>query len=108
MSVLKHLGQLLDRWEVVDQVPDAAHDVAAAITDYVPASLAAYERIPVDLRETSLRGRPTPTASLTSTFEVLDQHLRGLRDAAYEQDMTALESQGRFLHDKYSRSDLDL
>lgn len=107
-GVLTHLGQLLDRWDVVAGVPDAAHDVAAAITDYVPGTLAAFERIPADLRDTSRRGRATPTQSLTSMFEVLDTHLRTLRDAAYEQDMVALESQGRFLTDKYRQSPLDL
>lgn len=107
-DVTGDLAQILDRWDVLSRAPETSYEVCVAITDYLPSALNAYERIPVDLRERSRSGRPTPTGSLRRQLEVLHDHLTDIRDAAFESDIAALESYERFITDKYARSELDL
>lgn len=101
------LGDILDRWDSVQTQPNAAHDVASTIVDYLPTTLRSYLRVPAHLRREQLNGS-TPFDSVQRQLEVLREYVIAARQAAYADDMRQLEQQGAFLNEKWRKSSLDL
>ncbi|WP_051759970.1 hypothetical protein [Herbidospora cretacea] len=81
--------------------PDHLHVVSQTIRDYLPTSLDAYGRLPLDRREAA-------HAELLSQLDLLKTGLGRVADAVHAGDEQALKDQGRFLQDRFGGSSLDL
>lgn len=85
---------------------DVVHRI---VTDYLPTSLNAYVALPPGYATTT-RGRSgrTPHGELLHQLGLLDGRAAEVADAALAGDVARLEAQGRFLEDRFARSELDL
>jgi hypothetical protein len=83
--------------------------VRVAATVYLPDTLRAYLALPAEwAAEHVLAGGLTPAQALISQLNALESAARKMRDAAVEQDASALLINGRFLADRFAGSRLDL
>jgi hypothetical protein len=83
--------------------------VRVAATVYLPDTLRAYLALPAEwAAEHVLAGGHTPAQALIAQLEALESAARKMRDAAVEQDASALLINGRFLADRFAGSRLDL
>jgi hypothetical protein len=87
--------------------PEVIVRVAASV--YLPDTLRAYLALPAEwAAEHVLAGGLTPAQALIAQLDALESAARKLRDAAIEQDASALLINGRFLADRFAGSRLDL
>lgn len=82
--------------------------VRKTLTDYLPTTLNAYERVPVLARNEPRQSGRTPSQSLSRQMDALATAALSTLTAAENRDVDALMTQGAFLTTKFSRSDLDL
>lgn len=74
-----------------------------AATTYLPDTLRAYLALPGDWAATHvLRSGATPAQELLDQLGVLEEAVSGLRDAALADDAGALETNGRFLSERFA------
>ncbi|MEV0970895.1 hypothetical protein [Microtetraspora glauca] len=108
-SLAEIIGDVLGRAEQLASSPDQLHVVSQTIRSYLPSSLEAYANLP---RGYALARRADRERSaheeLLAQLELLDAQTRKVADAIHRGDDQALRDQGRFLHDRFSGSDLDL
>ncbi|WP_344968876.1 hypothetical protein [Streptosporangium fragile] len=103
------LGGILDRAEVLTASPDHLHIVSQTIRAYLPAGLEAYANLPRGYALTRRAGRERSAhEELLSQLDLLDAKLREVAQAVHHGDEQALRDHGRFLRDRFGRSDLDL
>ena len=95
--------QILSRWADMENAPKAKFDVAATIIDYIPTTLSAYSRIPVDRRHAPDEDGKVPAQVVSEQLSTIEGHLEVVRTALYDSDMAALEAQSRFLGDRFGR-----
>ena len=83
--------------------------VRVAATVYLPDTLRAYLALPAEwAAEHVLAGGLTPAQALIAQLDALESAARKMRDAAVEQDASALLINGLFLADRFAGSRLDL
>lgn len=83
--------------------------VRVAATVYLPDTLRAYLALPAEwAAEHVLTGGLTPAQALIAQLDALESAARTMRDAAVEQDASALLINGRFLADRFAGSRLKL
>ncbi|MBF8187223.1 hypothetical protein ITP53_16065 [Nonomuraea sp. K274] len=103
------LRGVLDRAEQLTSSPDQLHVVSQTIRRYLPASLEAYANLPRGYALTRRGGRERSAhEELLAQLALLDAQLRKVAEAIHSGDEQALRDQGRFLRDKFGRSELDL
>lgn len=89
--------------------PDHLHLVSQTIRSYLPASLEAYANLPRGYALTRRADRERSAhEELLAQLALLDAQMRKVADAVHRGDEQALRDQGRFLHDRFGGSDLDL
>lgn len=119
---------------VAGRIPDAAADAVQQIADqladtlprvlgagepevivrrtatvYLPDTLRAYLALPVDWASDHVfPDGTTPAQALVAQLTALESATKKMRDAALEQDASALLVNGRFLSDRFASSSLDL
>ena len=104
--VLQALDDIVSRWDDLAGAPDQAHTVEAIIVDYLPTSLQRYLDLP---RAVRTRGGATgPHGELMDQLGILEGETVRIREAVYSRGIQALGDQGRFLREKFARSDLEL
>ncbi len=83
--------------------------VLRTATDYVPTALQAYLRLPAGYA-TSRRQADGKTALeiLLDQLTLLDREMVDVADAVTKQDLDRLRAHGRFLADRFGRSELEL
>jgi hypothetical protein len=78
-------------------------------TDYLPAALDAYLRLPAEYATTRrLADGRTPAEVLLSQIELLEREMIDVADAVSRNDVDRLLAHGRFLADRFGRSELTL
>lgn len=83
--------------------------VRVAATVYLPDTLRVYLALPAEwAAEHVLAGGLTPAQALIAQLEALESAALTMRDAAIEQDASALLINGRFLADRFAGSRLEL
>ena len=107
-AILSSLGEVADRWDSFQNAPDQAVVAERMVFDYVPTTLQSFLNLPRNVASRSTGGARTVDEEFVSQLALLQTEAAKLRDAVYEDDMQALDDQGRFLRDKFSRSELDL
>lgn len=83
--------------------------VLRTATDYMPTALQAYLRLPAGYA-TSRRQSDGKTALeiLLEQLALLDREMVDVADAVTKQDLDRLRAHGRFLADRFGRSELEL
>jgi hypothetical protein len=103
------LGGVLGRAEVLTTSPDHLHIVSQTIRAYLPASLEAYANLPRTYALTRSADREhSAHEELLVQLDLLDAKLHEVAQAVHRGDEQSLRDQGRFLRDRFGRSDLDL
>ncbi|MBW8870952.1 MAG: hypothetical protein JF618_01845 [Leifsonia sp.] len=110
VAAVGRIGELL-----ADTLPRVAGSgepeviVRVAATVYLPDTLRAYLALPAEwAAEHVLAGGLTPAQALIAQLDALESAARTMRDAAVEQDASALLINGRFLADRFAGSRLKL
>jgi hypothetical protein len=107
--IIDVLGEIINRIEHLATSPEQRFVVARTIRDYLPTSLETYLNLPRSYAFTRrLGGRRTAHEELLAQLDLLESKLREIADAVYSGDAQALVDQGRFLEDRFRRSELDL
>lgn len=108
-EVVTQLRDILTRAEQLTTSPENLHVVGATIRDYLPTSIDAYVTLGTTGATTStMTGARTAEEELLRQMEILRDQMIKVRASVFAGDVAALETQGRFLEDKFHRSDLDL
>lgn len=98
------LDDILERWSELGAAPDQRHTVQQIAGDYLPTTLQRYLDLPRNLRAV---GGPAHT-ELVEQLTILEQQSARIRDAVLARAVQALDDQGRFLREKFGRSQLEL
>lgn len=113
LAAVERIGARLD--ELVRRTDQTATDavdrdlLARIITDYLPSSLNAYVALPAGYAMTApTAGGRTPHAELMHQLGLLEREVADIATAVYAGDTARLQAQGRFLEDRFRRSELDL
>jgi hypothetical protein len=98
--LLPKLKELTERGALASNV---RHDVLQALTRYLPDTLAGYLRLPPAYsRLHSDADGKTPDALLVEQLRLLEENLGRAVKQAFEEDITTLQVQGRFLAEKFT------
>lgn len=107
--LLELLGLILERGDTLAGNPEALHITASTIRDYLPNSLETYINLPRGFAlNRRIEGRRTAHEELQSQLDLLQTELQRIADAVYSGEARSLAEQGRFLEEKFRRSELDL
>jgi hypothetical protein len=108
-AIVRTIDQTLPRADALGTASAGRYVLTKCATDYLPAALDAYMRLP---REYAERGQTasgtSPRALLTEQLEMLEQQIAGIRDAVNRADTEALVVNGRFLESKFGRGALEI
>ena len=107
-GVLATLDEVVGRWDELSGAPDQQHTVAQMIADYLPTSVQTYLNLPRAVTAARTAGRRSAHDELADQLGILQRESGRIRDAVYARNLDALNDQGRFLRDKFHRSELDL
>lgn len=102
------LREIIDTSDVRPLDVYAVVSVKATLGDYLPTSLRSYLALDPALVTRARPDGTTPTDSLLAQIDDLQRSANAVLEAASNQDVDALISQGNFLRTKFSGSDLDL
>jgi predicted amidohydrolase len=102
------LSEVVDTSDVRPLDVYAVISVRAAVTDYLPTTLRSFLAVDEDLVDVPRATGRTPAESLLDQLDSLETSALAVLEAAQQQDVDALMTQGNFLRTKFSRSDLDL
>ena len=102
------LSEVVDTSDVRPLDVYAVISVRAAVTDYLPTTLRSFLALDEELVDVPRGTGRTPVESVQEQLDVLEDSAVAVLDAAQQQDVDALMTQGNFLRTKFSRSDLDL
>lgn len=105
--VLQALDDIVSRWAELASAPHQAHTVEQIVGDYLPTSLQRYLDLPRHVR-TAQTGTTRPHTELLDQLGLLERESSRIREAVYSRAVQALDDQGRFLREKFGRSELDL
>jgi len=107
--ILDTLDEIVARWGDLAAAPDQAHVVEQMITDYLPTSIQKYLNLPRTFAlQSRVEGKKSAHDELIDQLTILQTEGDRIRTALYSRDLEALGDQGRFLREKFSRSDLQL
>lgn len=102
------LTEVVDTSDVRPLDVYAALSVGAAATDYLPTTLRTFLALDEDLVDVRGGSGRTPAESLQEQLDALEGSAIAVLEAAQQQDVDALMTQGSFLRTKFTGSDLDL
>lgn len=102
------LSEIVDTSEVRPLDIYAVLSVRASATDYLPTTVRRFLALDEDLVDVPRGAGRTPAESLQEQLAALEDSALAVLDAARQQDVDALMTQGSFLRTKFSGSDLDL
>jgi hypothetical protein len=102
------LAEVVDTSDVRPLDVYAVLSVRSAVTDYLPTTVKSFLAVDDELVDVPRASGRTPTQSLMEQLDALETSALGVLQAAQQQDVDALMTQGNFLRTKFSRSDLDL
>ena len=86
----------------------AVLSVRATATDYLPTTLRSFLALDDDLVDVPGGSGRTPAESLQEQLDALEDSATAVLEAAQQQDVDALMTQGNFLRTKFTGSDLEL
>jgi hypothetical protein len=100
---------LIDTLERCEGEEEAERIVRRTASVYLPDTLRAYLALPADwASQHVLPDGSTPADALLGQLHELEAAAAGMREAALQNDASALQINGRFLAERFSRSRLDL
>ncbi len=107
--ILDALDEIVARWDDLAAAPDQRHVVEQMILDYLPTSIQTFLNLPRTFAlSTRVEGRKSAHDELIEQLGILEKESDSIRTAVYSRDLDALGDQGRFLREKFGRSDLQL
>jgi hypothetical protein len=102
------LNEVIDTSQVRPLDVYAVQSVKGAIADYLPTTLRSFLAVDESLINAPRPSGRTPVQSLLEQLAALESSALAVLDAAQQEDVDALMTQGSFLRTKFSGSDLDL
>ncbi len=106
-SILAAAASIEPKLRAIDPANPSVISVRQIMADYIPTTLAAYAALPARVRSTTkLSDGQTADAQLTGQLALLEKQMNDVVDNLSRGDLLALETQGRFLDEKFRSSDL--
>jgi hypothetical protein len=107
--ILDTLDEIVARWDDLGAAPDQRHVVEQMIIDYLPTSIQKYLNLPRTFAlQSRVEGKKSAHDELVDQLTILQSESDRIRTALYARDLDALGDQGRFLREKFGKSDLQL
>jgi len=107
--ILGSLDEIVARWSDLAAAPDQKHVVEQMIIDYLPTSIQKYLNLPRTFAlQSRVEGKKSAHDELIDQLTILQTESDRIRTALYSRDLEALGDQGRFLREKFGKSDLQL
>ena len=107
-GILDTLDIILRRGETLAGNADAMFTVGRTIQDYLPTSLETYLNLPrAYATQRRVAGKRTAHEELVAQLRLLQTELTKIADGVFADDANALSNQGRFLEDRFRKSELD-
>lgn len=109
LRILDALDEIVGRWDDLTAAPDQRHVVEQMIVDYLPTSLQKYLNLPRTYALSArVEGQKSAHDELIDQLTILEKEADRIRSAVYSRDVDALGDQGRFLREKFGRSELEI
>jgi hypothetical protein len=107
--ILDSLDEIVARWDDLAAAPDQEHVVEQMIVDYLPTSIQKYLNLPRTFAlQSRVEGKKSAHDELIDQLTILQTESDKIRTALYSRDLDALGDQGRFLREKFGKSELDI
>jgi hypothetical protein len=108
--VASAIGEILPAYRASGLNPEDRFVVERTATDYLPAAVKSYLKLPAAYRSIPLPEADGKTANqvVSEQLDLLIQRMRQVTDVAYRKDLEALLVHGRFLQSKFGPSSLDI
>lgn len=108
-QILDTLDEIVARWGDLGGAPEQTHVVEQMIIDYLPTSIQKYLNLPRTYAlQSRVEGKKSAHDELVDQLTILQAEGDKIRTALYSRDLAALGDQGRFLRNKFGKSDLQL
>jgi hypothetical protein len=109
-TVASAVGDILPAYRASGLGHEDRFIVEGTATDYLPAAVHSYLKLPKAFRSVPLPDADDKTASevLSDQLDLLIHRMREVANVAYRKDLEALLVHGRFLHSKFGPSGLEL
>ena len=107
-KILDALDEIVARWGDLASAPEQRHVVEQMILDYLPTSIQRFLNLPRAFAVSARAGQKNAHDELIEQLTILQNESDRIRTALYSRDLDALGDQGRFLREKFGKSDLQL
>jgi hypothetical protein len=103
------LIEYMDKKEMVDSVSEEMMNLKSIFDTYIPNLINQYSRLPVDYAN-NVKGSNGKTAKdlLVEQLRILEEKIKEIAYGLYENDVTKLKVNGRFLKEKFHSGDFFL
>jgi len=108
-GILDTLSIIIKRGQTLAGNAEGLFVVSRTIRDYLPTSLESYLNLPrTYAMQRRVDGRRTAHEELLAQLGLLQAELTKIADGVFENDAKSLADQGRFLEERFRKSELDL
>jgi hypothetical protein len=109
LRILDALDEIVARWGELAAAPDQRHVVERMILDYLPTSVQTFVNLPRTFALAArVEGKRSAHDELIEQLVILEKEADRIRTAVYSREVDALSDQGRFLREKFGRSELEI
>lgn len=106
-NILAAVAGIEPKLREIDPNNPSVISVRQIMADYIPTTLTAYAALPPRVRATTRLGDGrTADAQITEQLALLEKQMDEVADNLSRGDLVALETQGRFLEEKFRATDL--
>ncbi|NUL44276.1 hypothetical protein F7P69_03575 [Cellulosimicrobium funkei] len=96
-----HLGEMIDRWDLVQQAPEQRLSIESVVYHYLPNTLDVFLRLPDS-------AKPAAAPEWTQQLHLLATEVSRSRDTVLKRDLESMRNNGRVLEQKFEDGDLKM
>ncbi|REE05129.1 hypothetical protein [Citricoccus muralis] len=96
-----HLGEMIDRWDLVQQAPEQRLSIESLVYQYLPSTLDVFLRLPDS-------AKPAAAPEWTQQLRLLATEVSRSRDTVLKHDLESMRNNGRVLEQKFEDGDLKM
>ncbi|GAA1115803.1 hypothetical protein [Citricoccus alkalitolerans] len=96
-----HLGEMIDRWDLVQQAPEQRLSIESLVYQYLPSTLDVFLRLPDS-------AKPAAAMEWTQQLQLLATEVSRSRDTVLKHDLESMRNNGRVLEQKFEDGDLKM
>lgn len=99
--ITAHLGEMIDRWDLVQQAPEQRLSIESLVYQYLPSTLDVFLQLPDS-------AKPAAAPEWTRQLQLLATEVSRSRDTVLKHDLESMRTNGRVLEQKFEDGDLKM